>query len=108
MIQNSNMAHIKIADTFFQKLFGLMFKKDCTYHLLLKKCTSIHTFFMFFNIDCVFLDKANNVISIRTHIQPGHIIIGPLGTHSIIELKTNRETTKIYSIGLHVPIPNVL
>ena len=95
---------IKIADTFFKKLIGLMFKRDFSYHLLLKNCSSIHTFFMFFPIDCIYLDKNYTIIAIHKNIRPWRIIIGPQRTKSIIELKTNLYTSKLYKVGSRVTI----
>ncbi|MGN8833098.1 DUF192 domain-containing protein [Selenomonas montiformis] len=50
---------VKVADSFFSRLLGLMGKKEMKDNqaLLITKCNSIHTFFMRFNMDAVFLDK---------------------------------------------------
>ena len=50
---------VKVADSFFSRLLGLMGKKEMKDNqaLLITKCNSIHTFFMRFNMDAVFFDK---------------------------------------------------
>jgi uncharacterized membrane protein (UPF0127 family) len=49
---------IAVADNFFAKLIGLTFKKNLNYGegLLIRGCSSIHTMWMRFNIDVLFLD----------------------------------------------------
>ena len=49
---------VKIADKYFKRLLGLMFKKNPPdYVLVIYPCSGIHTFFMQFNIDVLFLDR---------------------------------------------------
>lgn len=49
---------IKLADTFTQRLRGLMFyKQPPVKAIAIKPCNSIHTFFMKFKIDVLFLDS---------------------------------------------------
>jgi hypothetical protein len=52
-----------IADTFHKRLLGLMGKRELAkgYCLLLKPCNAIHTCFMRFPIDVLFLDKTGGV-----------------------------------------------
>jgi uncharacterized membrane protein (UPF0127 family) len=63
---------LKIASSFFSRLIGLMFKKGMQGYdgLLIKQCNSIHTFFMFFTIDAIFLNKNNEVIKIYRNLKP--------------------------------------
>jgi len=53
-----------IADSFFSRLQGLLGKDGLARGegLILKPCDSIHTFFMRFAIDVVFVDRNNRVI----------------------------------------------
>ena len=61
-----------LADSFFSRFLGLMGKKElqkgCA--LVLKPCNSIHTFFMRFPIDALFLDKQNLVIASLPDMKP--------------------------------------
>ena len=57
---------VKMADTFYLRTIGLMFSKgldgfDC---LWLKPCSSIHTFFMRYEIDVMFVDKKMKIIKV--------------------------------------------
>ena len=60
------------ADNFFNRLKGLLGKASFSSGnaLVLKPCDSIHTFFMRFAIDAVFLNKQNQVIKIYSHLKP--------------------------------------
>ena len=88
MLKFNNIKIIK-ADTFFKRLFGLMFKKNITYGMLFKNCKSIHTFFMLDTIDIVTTDKNDNIVKVYKNVKPGKILIGPKGTKNIYELPKN-------------------
>lgn len=80
---------IKIAETLFTRFMGLMFKKNVNYAMFFKNCRSMHTFFMRFNIDIVFLDKENNVIKILKNIKPFRIVLPIKNSFSILEIPSN-------------------
>ena len=63
---------ITVADSFFSRLLGLMGKKEMKDNqaLLITKCNSIHTFFMRFNMDAVFVDKNMTVKKAVKSIKP--------------------------------------
>lgn len=84
-----NNVEIKEADTFYKRLFGLMFKKNINYGLLFKNCRSIHTFFMKEEIDIIATDIDDNIIKTYKNIKPRRIIIAPKGTKNIYELPKN-------------------
>lgn len=76
------------ADTFISRLRGLMFRNNFNKGeaLVIIPCNSIHTFWMKFPIDVVFLSKENTVIYIIENFQPNKI--SPLfrKAHSVVEL----------------------
>lgn len=76
------------ARTFFSRLKGLQFKKDLPsgYGLLITPCKSIHTFFMRFPIDAVFVDKNNTVLHIQEGIKPWRASKVILNARSVLEL----------------------
>ena len=41
---------VKLVETFWQRFFGLMFKRQCEHPLLFRKCSAVHTFWMIFAI----------------------------------------------------------
>ena len=63
---------ILIADSFFARLAGLMFRKKlpAATGLLLAPCNSVHMCFMRFAIDVIYLDKDYQILKIVKNLQP--------------------------------------
>jgi len=62
---------IKLANNIFTRVKGLMFENKITGDgLLIRPCNSIHTFFMKFNIDVVFLNKNLKIVKIIRNMPP--------------------------------------
>ncbi|MBR5151825.1 MAG: DUF192 domain-containing protein [Elusimicrobiaceae bacterium] len=63
---------VEEARTFWARLKGLMFRRSLSQGsaLLLEPCPQIHTCFMRFNIDVVFLDKNNRVVAVLEDVKP--------------------------------------
>jgi len=61
-----------VADTALRRIKGLLGRKDFQpgEALIIKPCNSIHTFFMRFSIDVLFVDKNNRVIKALPSIKP--------------------------------------
>lgn len=61
-----------IADTFLTRLKGLLCRKEFKrgQAILLKPCNSIHTLFMHFPIDVLFVDKHNCVVKVISSLVP--------------------------------------
>ncbi len=64
--------NLKIAKTFKERFWGLMFKRRLPAQegLMLLGCSAIHTCFMRFAIDVVFMDINHKVIGIKEKIKP--------------------------------------
>ena len=87
---------IKMCTNFFNKLIGLMFKKNFNYGLCFKHCNSIHTFFMREKIDVIMTDKNNKVLYIYNDLDKYRIILPKKGVYYTYELPNNYNT---YNIG---------
>jgi uncharacterized protein len=78
---------LKKAETYLQRLKGWMFKTSVSNKeaLWIEPCNSIHTFFMKFVIDAVFVDRNGKVISCCEYLLPrrGRVM---LRSHAVIEL----------------------
>lgn len=64
---------ILVADNMISRLVGLMFRSSPPQNaegLLLDPCNSIHTFFMKYPLDVVFLNSKNEVIKIIRNLKP--------------------------------------
>jgi len=77
--QNTNtvlFSKARKATTLFQRLLGLMFKKGISEEeaLIFYHAPSIHTFFMRFPIDVIFLDRNMRVIRICRELKPARLV----------------------------------
>jgi uncharacterized membrane protein (UPF0127 family) len=88
MINNNRTGiDIETADTFLKKLIGLIGKKGLSNKgLMIPSCSSIHTFFMRFSIDILFLDKTGKVIKLIEGLHPYRITLPVLSVKNVIEL----------------------
>ena len=86
---------IKLCKSFKSKLCGLMFKKGFKYGICLKKCNSIHTFFMKENIDIIMTDKNNKIIYIKNNLSKNKMIWPKRKVYYTYELPANYNTYKI-------------
>ena len=81
------VSHVQCADSFMQRLKGLMFRASLPPDegLLLKDCSSIHTCFMRFPIDVIYLSSRCTVLYVETVVpwRCGRLI---KGTRHILEL----------------------
>jgi hypothetical protein len=61
-----------IADTFFRRILGLLGRNGLNQGqaLILNPCNSIHTYFMRFPIDALFVDKNNQVLETIADLVP--------------------------------------
>jgi hypothetical protein len=84
----TEIVKVAVADTFLSRFIGLLGRSGLGVEeaLLIKPCASIHTFFMRFPIDLVFLDKQNRVLRICTAVGPNRVRLGPRGTVSVLEV----------------------
>ncbi len=78
---------VEVADTFFKRFKGLMGRKsiDDKAGMLFYGCSSIHSFFMRFTIDVVYLSKDFTVVGVET-IAPWRIGRIFKGARNVLEL----------------------
>ena len=79
---------VRVADGLWSRFWGLMGRKRLPDNggLLLRPSTSIHTAFMRFAIDVVFVDKAMRVVKVVRAMRPFRATIVWRGGHSALEL----------------------
>jgi uncharacterized protein len=79
---------IKMADSFFTRLKGLMFRKDPIKDegLWIVPCNAVHMFFMKFPIDIVLLNKKNEVVALQHNLNPWSMTKPIKAAHSTLEL----------------------
>lgn len=80
--------NVIMADTILKRMKGLLGSREIKkgYALILNPCNSIHTFFMRFSIDVIFLNKNHQAIKIIHSIKPFRLSNIYLSSKLAIEL----------------------
>jgi uncharacterized membrane protein (UPF0127 family) len=78
---------VRVADGIWSRFWGLMGRRSLPEGsgLLLRPSSSIHTAFMRFPIDLVFLDRALRVVKVVPEMKPFRAAVA-FGAHSVLEL----------------------
>ena len=97
------LAHdLKVADTFFTRLKGLLGKDSLNNGtaLWIKDCPSVHTFFMKFNIDVIFLDKKMKVTRVVKNLPPWRCTrFFQYRNKSCLEMKSSKKISELVTEG---------
>jgi uncharacterized membrane protein (UPF0127 family) len=90
----------KVADSPLTRLRGLMGRASLALGegLLLKPCGSIHTWFMRFPIDAVFLDREMRVVHVADSIRPWRMARGRKA-RSVLELAAGEAAQRGIAVG---------
>ncbi len=87
--ESNKIADVYIADTFLKRFLGYMFRKKPHYDaILLKPCNSIHTFFMRFEIDVIFVNEDLEIVKKIEGLKPGRIITAVKGATMMLEARS--------------------
>ena len=89
-----------IADSPVSRMRGLLGRRDLEPDegLLLRPAGSVHTFFMRFAIDAVFLDRERRVVRVAEHIRPWRAA-GARGARAVLELRAGESARRGISVG---------
>jgi uncharacterized membrane protein (UPF0127 family) len=95
---------IRRADTFALRLLGLMFKSRLPDHegLLIEPCASVHTCWMRFSIDVLFIDKEGRVCAIKEAVKPFRFAF-KVGAHAVLELNAGDAARHGLTVGSLLP-----
>jgi uncharacterized membrane protein (UPF0127 family) len=100
------LEHLEVADTLWTRTKGLLGRSKLAPQsgLWIKRCNSIHTFFMQFPIDVVFLNKQMVVTKTISQVAPGRVILPVWRASSVIELSAGFLESHPLKVGekLHV------
>ena len=85
--------HVREARNPLSRSVGLLGKKTLPdgEALLIRPCWSIHTWFMRFALDVIFLDRENRVLKVALNMGPWRMAMAK-GAHSVIEMKAGSLT----------------
>jgi uncharacterized membrane protein (UPF0127 family) len=92
---------LSVADTFFKRFMGLMFKRELHngkgLHIL--PCNSIHMCFMNFPLDIIFLSKDMIILSVIEGIMPWKVSQIIPKSHSVLELPAGTISKTSSTVG---------
>jgi uncharacterized protein len=99
-----------VADTAFARMRGLLGRRglESGEGLLLRPASSVHTFFMRFPIDVVFVDRCGEVLKVAAAVPPWRAV-GCRGAKAVVELAAGEAAHRGVHPGtrLAVPIPGM-
>lgn len=100
------LPQLEIAESFSSRAIGLLGRSSLPEGrgLWIRPGNSIHTFFMKFSIDCIFLNRKMQVEKVVYDVRPGRLILPIWGAHSVIEVASGVGRNMNLSKGdtLHV------
>ncbi len=93
--------NLKKADRFWSRSIGLLGTKNLPENqgMWIHQCNSIHTFFMNFPIDCVFVNDDLKVIDVVENIVPGRVLFPRYRASSVFEMKAGTAVKKGFYKG---------
>ncbi len=99
---------LNVAETFWSRGRGLLGRKSLTDDeaLWINPGNNIHTFFMKFSIDCIFVDKKLQIKNLASDVKPFRFV-GPFWkSHSVIEVPSGFIDRKKLKVGDHLYVVN--
>ncbi len=86
---------LKECKSFFKRFKGFMLNKNINIALLFNNCNSVHTFFMYKNIDIIMCNKDNIILYYYKDIGKNKIILPKKGVTKVYETPANYFDIKI-------------
>ncbi len=82
----------KVCRSFLSKFLGLMFSKQriLVFEFSKERYRSLHTLFVFFPIDVLFLDENKRIIEIKKNLKPFSFYTSKNKAKYVIEIPTGR------------------
>ncbi len=101
-------ARVKIACDFRSRSVGLLNRSSLQDDeaLLIKPCNSIHTFFMKFPIDVVFLDQKGKVVRAKKNLVPWRLCFCLIKGYMTLELPAGKLDKSHINVGEILKIAN--
>lgn len=96
------MAHnLVLANTALKRLLGLMGRKALAPNeaLWLRPCNSVHTFWMRFAIDVIWLDRKFRIVKLVSNLRPFRLTWPATQASSVIELPAHSITKFQIQVG---------
>jgi hypothetical protein len=92
---------VTLANTFFKRLRGLMFRRRLgeAEAIWLRPCNGVHTFWMLFAIDVIFLDQQLRIVKLVENMRPFRVTSPRLAARSVVELPARTISRASLKVG---------
>jgi len=92
---------IEVAVTMAERMRGLLGRPrlEPGHGMHILRCASIHTCFMQFSIDLIFLDSRRRVVTCRSNVRPWRMVWGGRGSASVIEIASGWFDASLITVG---------
>lgn len=102
------VSNLRTAYTFIHRFKGLMFDRELSNEeaLHIQPCRSIHTCFMRFSIDVIYVDDLMNIVALEADKSPYRFGKSVKGAHSVIEMPAGSIKSKELFVGQALLIQN--
>ena len=99
---------LEVAESFWSRFRGLMLRHSLPPGdgLLIRPSSSIHTAFMRFPIDVVFLDRKDNVVKVVRELRPFRVAFA--AGHSVLELPAGAAAAAQVEKGDRLALTQIL
>lgn len=93
--------NVSLANTSWKRLRGLIGRKSLNSGeaLWIRPCNGVHTFFMLFAIDVIFLDQELRIVKLIENFRPFRICLPCLKAKTVIELPPHTISKNNLQIG---------
>ena len=95
---------IEVASTAVHRVKGLL-GRECLEDgqgLLFFRCASLHTFFMRFPVDILYVDKSGKVLKIAPEVKPFKLVAAPFRSYFALELPMGSVRRSKTRVGDHL------
>ena len=102
------LENLEVAESFWARGIGLLGRKNIEANeaLWIKPCNNIHTFFMKFKIDCIFIDKKMEITKIVSNISAFRLVGPYWKSFSVIETQAGFAEKKNLKLGDQLYVVN--
>jgi uncharacterized membrane protein (UPF0127 family) len=92
---------VEVLDGTFERMKGLLGRESLPdgAAVLISRCSSVHTFFMRFAIDLVFLDAAGVVVRLVPAVRPFRMAWGGWRARSVVEARAGAIAARRLACG---------
>ena len=91
LINGREYGNLAIANRFFLRLRGMIGRDFSGFDaLLIRPCSDIHTMFMRYPIDALFISEKGQILRVASRVRPWIPYLGEIGAKSVIELPAGR------------------